>query len=244
MKKWVYVVTFILLVSAAFPLTGCSSRAISGEVAQSLVEMSKGRVESIDSEIANTDQELHSAQEHLLKLQQVLDAALAWVDFQKTIQRPGKWDIKVTPDGLAQLKNDQFQVTELSCVIVRDSIQVTESSYTIKMQDFTTMEIDDGIALQSKLTYGVNQLQQNREVMSAARDLSIFTVNNVLKYVSDWQVKKINGKTYDVSGAGLGWTDQLTAGVWKFDQENGTLLPEDAPATALNDIVLAKLASQ
>lgn len=241
MKKWSSIFTSILLIMVMIPLTGCTSRDIVVEVAQALMQINKTGVENIDSEITEIDKQLYNAQVHLLKLEQVLNAALEWVDYQKEVSRPGEWDIKVTPDGLAQLHNEQFEVTALEVLITRDSLAVTQSSYTIKIREFATMQIDDGDTLHDRLVDEQNLLEQNRAELVAARDLSVSTMNNILKYVNDWKIKKVSGKTYSVSGPGLGWSEQLTSGDWKYDRDKGTLIPDDKQADNLNTIILGNL---
>ncbi|UCH51044.1 MAG: hypothetical protein JSV54_08590 [Chloroflexota bacterium] len=238
MKKWVSFFTFVLLIMVMMPLTGCTSRDIAAEVAQSLIQMNKTGVENIDSEITKTDKQLYDAQVHLLKLEQVLNAALEWVDYQKEVSRPGEWDIKVTPDGLAQLHNDQFEVTALEVLISRDSLSVTQSSYTLKIREFASMQVEDGDALHDHLVDSQNFLEQNRAELVAARDLSVSTMNNVLKYVNDWKIKKVSGTIYNVSGPGLGWAEQLASGTWKYDRDKATLIPDDNQADNLNTIIL------
>ena len=244
MKKRIFIFTFVLLIMVMMPSTGCTSRAIATEVAQSLIQMNKAGVENIDSDITKTDQQLYDAQVHLLKLEQVLSSALKWVDYQKAVSRPGKWDIKVTQSGLAQLQNDQYEVTALEVLITRDSLTVTESSYTIKIREFPTMQIDDGNTLHDRLVDSQNLLEQNRKAMVDARDLSVSTMNNILKYINDWKIKKVSGTTYSVSGPGLGWSGQLTSGAWKYDRDKGTLVPDDKQADNLNAIILGKLTPQ
>jgi hypothetical protein len=241
MKKWVSIFTFILLTAIVIPSAGCTSRAVASEAAQSLIQMNKAAVENIDSEIATLDRQLYDAQELTLKLEQVLDPALKWVDYQKSVSRPGKWDIKVTQGGLDQLKNDRYQVTALEVIITRDSTKVTDSSYTLKVQEFPTMQIDDANYLQAHLTDSQNLLEQNRKAMADARDLSVSTMSNLLKYVNDWKIERVSGATYSISGPGLGWSEQLTSGTWEYNRDTGTLVPVDKQADALNSIILVKL---
>jgi hypothetical protein len=65
-------------------------------------------------------------------------------------------------------------------------------------------------------------------------------LNNLLKNVNDWKRKRVSGSIYSVSGPGLGWSGQLTNGVWKYDQDKGTLVPDDKKADELNKIILGK----
>jgi hypothetical protein len=156
------------------------------------------------------------------------------------VSKPGKWYISVRPIGLAQFRNDQYEVTVLQAVITRDSNTVTESSYTIKIRDLAAMQTDDGDTLHDRVVDSQNLLEQNRKTLVAARDLSVSTMNNVLKYVNDWKIKRVSGTTYSVSGPGLGWSEQLTSGAWKYDQYKGTLVPDDEPAANLNAVILGK----
>ena len=244
MKKWISIFAFVLLIMVVMPLTGCTSRDIAMEVAQSLIQINKGGVENIDSELTNIDQQLYDTQVHLLKLEQVLSLALEWVDYQKEVSKPGNWNISVPQSGLVPLQNDQYQVTTLRAIIARDNTTVTQSFYTIKVRDLATMQIDDGDTLHGQLTDSQNLLEQNRKAMVDARDLSVSTMNNVLKYVNDWKVKRVSGTTYSVSGPGLGWSEQLTSGAWKYDRDKGTLVADDKQADNLNTIIIGKLTPQ
>lgn len=243
MKKWISIVIFILVTTAIIPSTGCTSRAIAVEAAQSLIQMNKGAVENIDSEIAKTDRQLYDTQVKLSKLEQVLNAAMEWIDYQKEVARPGKFDIKVLPSGLLLLQNDEYSVTSLEAIITKDMLSVTDLSYTLEVRDSMTMQTEDGNTLKDNLTNAENLLQQNRQAMVDARDLSISTVNNILKYVNDWKIKKVSGATYSVSGPGLGWSEKLTNGSWTYNRDTGTLAPDDKQAEDLNSIILVTLSS-
>jgi hypothetical protein len=244
MKKWISIITFVLLTTVIIVSPGCTSRAVATEVAQSLIQMNKAGVENIDSEITETDRQLYDTQVQLMKVEQLLTLALKWADYQKEVSRPGKWDIKVSQDGLNQLQNDRYQITTLEVIITRDSITVTDSSYTIKILDSLTMQTEDGNTLHDRLATTQNLLEQNRKAMVDARDLSVSTMNNVLKYVNDWKIKKASGTTYSVSGPGLGWSEQLTSGVWEYTRDKGILVPGDQPSNNLNNIILVKLTNQ
>ena len=242
MKKWLSVFTFVLLIIVIMPSTGCTSRIIATEVADSLIKINEAGLADIDAEITSIDRKLHDTQVDLLKLEQLLNAASKWIDYQKEISRPGKWAINVTPDGLSQFQNDRYALTSLEVIITRDSLQVTESSYNITVRDSLTMQTDNATTLYDSLVTSQNSLQQNRQAMADARSLSIATMNNLLKYVNDWKIKKVSGTTYSISGPGLGWSQQLTSGTWKYDREKGTLVPDDKQADCLNTIILGEAA--
>ena len=241
MKKWISIVVFVLVIMAVLPAAGCTSRAIAAEVAQSIMQMNKGAIENIDSEIAKNDRQLYDTEEDLLKLDQVLTAAFDWIDYQKSVSRPGKWHIRVLDSGLKQLQNDRFGITSLEADITKDSLSVTDCSYVIKVQDSLTTQIDDWNILKDRLTNSKTTLEQNRQAMADARALSISTINNILKYVNDWKIKKVGGATYSVSGPGLGWSEKLSDGSWTYNRDTSTLVPNDKPADDLNTIILVKL---
>ena len=244
MKKWISIFAFVLLTVVIMLSTACTSRAIAIEVAQSLIQMNEEGTENIDSEITGIDQQLYEAQLNQLKLEQVLNPALEWVDYQKTESKPGAWQVKVEPSGLTQFQNDQYQVMALEVLITRDSTAVTESSYTIKIRDLTTLRIDDWNFIKDNLAASKNQLEEQRQAMLDARNLSGSTMSNLLKYVNDWKIKKVSGTTYSVSGPGLGWSETLTTGAWEYNQDTGTSVPLDKPAEDLNTIILVKLPAQ
>jgi hypothetical protein len=241
MKKWISIVVFVLVIMAVLPAAGCTSRAIAAEVAQSVMQMNKGAIENIDSEIAKNDKQLYDTEEDMLKLGQVLTAAFDWIDYQKSVSKPGKWHIKVLDNGLKQLQNDRYSITSLETDITKDSLSVTDYSYVIKVQDSMTTQIDDWNISKDRLTDSKTALEQNRQAMVDARALSISTINNILKYVNDWKIKKVDDATYSVSGPGLGWSETLTDGSWTYNRDTGTLVPNDKPAEDLNTIILVKL---
>jgi len=243
MKKWISIVVFVLVIMAVLPSAGCTSRAIAVGVAQSIMQMNKGAIENIDSEIAKNDRQLYDTEEDILKLDQVLTAAFDWIDYQKSVAKPGKWHIKVLGSGLKQLQNDRYSITSLETDITKDSLSVTDCIYVIKVQDSLTTQIDDWNILKDGLTNSKTTLEQNRQAMADARALSIATVNNILKYVNDWKIKKVDDATYSVSGPGLGWSEALTDGSWTYNRDTGTLAPNDKPAEELNTIILVKLSS-
>jgi hypothetical protein len=206
--------------------------------------MNTGGIENIDSEITTLDQQLYQIQAQQLKLEQVLGPALNWVDYQKTESKPGVWDIKVDPTGLVQFQNDQYQVTALEVLITNNSGTVTQSSYTIKVRDVTTEQTTDGDTLRANLVDSKNSLEEQRQAMLDARDLSVSTMPNILKYINDWEIRKVSGATYNVSGPGLGWSQNLISGAWEYDHDKGTLIPSDKPAEDLNTIIRVELPAQ
>ena len=239
-KTWICIAAVVLLTLITALATGCTSRAVAAEAAQSFIKLSQQAVARIDSDTTKLDGQLYDTQVDIQKLEQVLNPALDWIDYQKSISRPGKWDVSVRQDGLEQFKNDVYRITQLEVVITRDSLQVVDYTPTVKVEDFRTMQTDNATDLLNNLTNSEDTLEQNRANMVSARDLSVATINNMLKYVNDWKVKKISGAEYQVVGPALGWTGQLTTGNWEYNRDNGTLLPTDKPAEDLNSVILGE----
>jgi len=239
-KTWICIAAVVFLTLITALAAGCTSRAVAAEAAQSMIELSKQGVARIDSDTATLDEQLYDTQVDIQKLQQVLNPALEWIDYQKTISRPGKWDITVRESGLEQFQNDVFGITQLEVVITRDSLQVVDYTPTIKVIDFRTSQTDNATELLNSLTASKDTLEQNRGNLVTARDLSVATVNNLLKYVNDWKIKKVSGANYNISGPALGWSGQLTSGTWEFNREDGMLLPKDKPAEDLNAVILGE----
>ena len=235
MKKWISIVMLLVLAMIVCPSTGCTSRDVAIGSGNSLIQMTNEGIAYIDSEIVGTDQQLTAVGQKLLKLEQVLTPAMKWLEYQKTVSKPGYWKINVTSEGLDRFKNDQYQVTTLEFL----SLQGQFSS-AIKVTDLTTGTTYDWKTLQDDLTLLKDNFEQRRKAKIEARNLSISTIKNVLKYFNEWKIQQLDDITYAISGIGLGWAEKLTTGSWTYYKVNGQLVPRGMEGDNLKAILSAR----
>jgi len=185
------------------------------------------------------DERRYAAETKLLKLEQVVSPALKWLETQKKRDfKAGNWLVRITPEGLTQLKNEYYRVTEVEFYISRAGSPAPDISTTIKVADMTMDRIDKWEEFKNYLESVVLSQKQQWQEKIQNRELSISTINAVMKTWPDWKVKKINQTTYEISGMGLGWIDKLVAGTWTYYRDRNELMPVDEPGKALHKVIL------
>lgn len=229
----------IILLSFLIHCTSASD--IRREVTNSLIAINKAGISNADTELGKLDEQRYGAEVKLLKLEQVVSPALKWLQSQKTREfRTGTWTVRVTPEGLAQLKNDQYRVTELEFYIYRADSPSQEISTTLKVADVTTNTIFPWEELQDNLKSARASYQEQWQTKLKQRELALSTLKSLIAYQRDWKVKSTNQTTYAISGTGLGWADKLTSGTWTYYRGKQELVPADEPGTALKKVLLTE----
>jgi hypothetical protein len=238
-----FILRFIILLLLAILLLSflvhCIPESdIRREVVTAFIDMNKSSVATIDSELQEIDEYRYVAEVKLLKLEQVVSPALKWLETQKAREfKTGDWIVRVTPEGLARLKNDQYRVTEVEYYISRAGSMAQDTSFTLKVADLTMDRIDKWEEFKNYLEYTIVSLKQRWQEKLKHRELAMSTLNNLIKNWQSWKVKKINETTYQIAGAGLGWSDKLTTGTWTYYQDKNEVTPVDEPAKSLQKML-------
>lgn len=211
------------------------------EVMNTFIAMHKTGIANIDSELDKIDEQRYSTEVNLLKLEQVVSPALQWLEFQKTRDfRAGDWRVSVTPEGLAQLKNDQYGVTKIEFYISQAGSPAADISSTLKVTDLSTGMIYNWEEIKNTLESTKSSLEQQWQEKLKYRELSTSTLNNVMENWRNWKVKRINQSVYEITGTGLGWADKLVVGAWTYYLDKKELIPADEPSRALQRVLLAE----
>jgi hypothetical protein len=201
--------------------------------------MNKSSVATIDSDLQEIDQYRYLAEVKLSKLEQVVSPALKWLETQKTREfKTGDWLVRVTPEGLAKLKNDQYRVTEVDYYISRAGSFAQDISVTLKVADLTMDRTDKWEEFKDYLESTISSLKQQWQEKLKHREIAISTLNNLIKNWQSWKVIKVNEATYQITGVGLGWLDKLTTGTWNYYRDKNELIPSDEPAKNLQKVLL------
>ncbi len=223
-------------------LVHCTSESdIRREAMTVFIAMNKTGITTIDSELQKIDEQRYATEMKLQKLEQVASPALKWLETQKTRDfKTGNWLVRVTPEGLAQLKNDQYRVTEVEFYISRAGSSAQDSSFTLKVIDLTTDRIDKCEEFKNYLESTISSLKQQWQEKFKDRELAISTLNSLMENWRNWKVKKINQTAYEITGSALGWADKLTVGTWTYYRDKKELKPSDEPGRVLQNVLLAE----
>jgi len=211
------------------------------EVTNSLIALNKTGISNADTELSKLDEQRYDTEVKLLKLEQVVSPALKWLQSQKTREfRTGTWTVRVTPEGLTQLKNDQYRVTELEFSIYRADSPSQEISTTLKIADLSTNAIYPWDEMQNNLKSARASFEEQWQARLKQRELALSTLKNLIMYHRIWKVQAINQTTYTISGTALGWADKLTTGAWTYYRDKQELVPADEHARALKKVLLTE----
>lgn len=238
----------VVLVSCL--LAACSPTAetidrIAVEVVDSLMSVNTIALDNVESELDSLDQELYAVEEKLLKLEQVVSPALAWVadeiENQKSRAEEGLAvrDIPVPPEEFAHLQNDQYWVTTLELLVEGVGTTDLEFSSVIKVTDLTAQTREHRLweEVDSELRAQKSTLEQEWQTELDRAELSILTFMDVMDRWEDWNVERIDDGVYSISGLGLGWDQELTSGQWTYYQDSGEVIPADSQGEALEKIL-------
>jgi hypothetical protein len=174
----------------------------------------------------------------LSKLEQVGNAALAWVTYMQQKADRELWSpiiAEVTSD-LYKYKNDRYEISKLQFVVERSSIRKTSSIIKV-FEVYTSKQYlyDD---IHGDLKKQVDDLNTVLTSQINAYKLSAATTTKVLGQNATWKIAKINSASYKVSGPALGWSGTtLAPGVWTYNVDNQSVSPADAGSTALDKVV-------
>ena len=205
-----------------------------------LRDLNEKALEQINAEIADIDQQLYETEERILKLAQVVTPAQEWVELQedKAKDRGYTWVAHMTAEGLDKLKNDTYQVTTLR----GQGTSSGEFNAEIKVTDLTavTQAGRDWKDIDDELIFLKSALEKRKQEKVVSRDLAVSTLQSVISYQQNWEIKKINSTTYNFSGPRLGWEGDLTNGKWTYLTDTGEARPIDDWGSALKKVLLGK----
>jgi hypothetical protein len=238
--------TTVLVLLAIFSISaGCSlgsSPDIAGPFAKDIVDMASATLSQITNEVQGMDVELNAAETKLLKLEQLLTPALAWIELTKTKAQQEGWGgkriIQVTKE-LNRFQNDQYQIAKLQLGTEMISAGMKFET-VINIDDLTTGTITPYEELRDDLKSKISALMQQRGAKVQKWKLVQSTGVAVLEQGSTWKIAKVDNVTYQVAGPGLGWDNSLTRGEWLYYTDEGKLSPSGTPAQALEKLLKGK----
>jgi len=222
--------------------TGCvPKKAITEEFVECLIQTNAVAIDKIGSELERMDGHLYATEEKLLRLEQVIAPALKWIENQKVelleeFER-GSWRTRVTQEGLAKFKNDQYKVTTLELAVYGIGTPNQEFYTAIRVTDLATKTQSDWEAVESELKWRKSTLEERRQVKLEVGQLSASTLLSVIEHLGDWEIREINSTIYSISGPGLGMAGELAAGKWTYYRASKEIIPADTQSAALQKIL-------
>ncbi len=241
MKRPILIILLILLMLLSIS-TGCvSKKTITEEFVDCLIQTNVGAMDKVDSDLEIIDQNLYTTEEKLLKLEQVVSPALEWIENQKVELlgefKYGSWYRRVTPEGLAKFKNDQYEVTALELAVHGIGTPDQEFQAKLRVTDLATKITSDWETFDSELKLRKSTLEKSRQARLEDGYLSSSTLLSVIEHLGDWDIREINSNTYSISGPGLGMAGELTTGKWTYYRTSGKIVPTDTQSAALQQVL-------
>jgi len=238
-----YLVYAYLVLLLVMLLAGCSSGKTTAGFTTALGKIHLDGINSIDAEITKMDQEYTAVLVKIQSLEQLLTAAMQWVEFNKTQKYDygTLWIKEVTEEGLNQLKNDQYKVSKLELVAKEGGFGAGwQFTYAININDVVTGSKSDWQSLQDDLNQQKAAMEERRKQKMAVRERATSTWSDVVKNISEWKSEKYNDVTYIIKGAGLGWQDKLLEGQWAYYTDQKLVQPMGKPAEQLQKILASQ----
>ena len=241
MKKPILNILLVSLVLLSIS-TGCASKkTITGEFVDCLIKVNADTEKKVDSELKIIDQNLYDTEEKLSSLEQVLIPAQEWIENQKVQlleeHEYGSWHSRVTPDGLAQFRNDDYEISALEVLVYKIGTPDQKFDTVIRITDLKTKVSGDWGAVESELVGRKATLENDRRAKLEAGQLSATTLLSVIGYLGDWEILRIDGNTYSISGPGLGMAGDNITGKWTYYRASKEIIPADAQSSALQSIL-------
>ena len=229
-------------------LVGCAPKAdIRADVVESLTRLNKAGIERLDSELAQMEERLYEAEIEILKFQQVIVPAQEWIAYQEEraaqdyeVRNLRSWKTRVSGDGLEQFKNERYYITELSFSVSQVGMPQEESNSVIKVADSTSRASKDWKLVEGGLKDRKALFEQQRAAKLEKRIACATAFMNCIAHWEDWKIDKPGGDRYRVSGPGLGWANELTAGTWTYSADTEEIEPADSSSQALERILAGK----
>jgi len=233
----------IILASAVSCAGDTADQNLIGEIYHPLEQMATTGIAEIDGDLEKIYQDLYDTDMKLLKLEQVMNPALEWVEYQKGLEcEPGDWLMSVESEALEQFKNDQYQITKLSVTIINGGTENEMFSSEIVVRELETGSTGNGEDLRSELTDKQKALERNAEKKLEERKQLASTMETIAGGGgAGWEIEKMDNSSYIIKADHLGWADKLTAGTWKYNIDTKALEPVDSGSAALKKLLLASL---
>lgn len=222
-----------------------SRGTITEEFVGCLIQTNAGTIDSVGSELQIIDLNLYTTEDKLVKLEQVTGPAVRWIENQKVKlldeHKYGSWHSRVTPESLAEFKNDRYEVTALELSVYGIGTSNQKFDAVIRVTDLETKIQSDWETVYSELEWRKSTLEESRQAKLEEGHLASSTLNSVIDHLGDWEIREINNTTYSVTGPGLGMAGELTAGKWTYYRASKEIIPADAQSSALQKILSAGL---
>lgn len=241
MKKPILNVLLVSLVLLGLS-TGCASRkTITGEFVDCLIKVNVDTEKKLNSDLEIIDQNLYDTEQKLSSLEQVLVPAQEWIENQKVQlleeHEYGSWHSRVTPEGLAQFRNNDYEISALEVLVYGIGTPDQKFDTVIRITDLETKISSDWETVKSELEGRKATLENGRRAKLEAGQLSATTLLSVIGHLGDWEIQRIDGNIYSISGPGLDTAGNSITGKWTYNRDSKEIIPADAQSSALQRIL-------
>jgi hypothetical protein len=214
------------------------------ESATCLIEMHTQAIVELDRELEEIDSKLYTVKEDLLKLDQVVEPCLDWIEIQKKDakkqQKRSSWQYTLDEEGLEQLKNDRYQVDKLELEVLDVGLPEQEERQAIEVVDLNSASLTarDWEDIEADLNMKKEDLEKRWDEIVEKRQLAMSTIKELAPYWVECEIKKVNRTTFMLSGEGMGWSNGFTDGKWTFYRDRNEITPTDGSSEILMELLV------
>jgi hypothetical protein len=255
----------ILIVTLAGPLSSCQSQStqpaestdpstplpdgpsVTPQVINCFNQLHNEAMQQIDAGTADLDIQIrvieekkHGLQEliaHLDDIVQELDEEVA----QERLETGGWWEFTMPQEDLELYENEYYKLVKFDLrwdARVEDGFWKLTENIRVENKETGLAGVPDVFLDDLGMHHG--ELLDRKEAKLELQDESASIFAEIVGYEDDWEIEEMSSGVYEVSGYGLGYTDQLSFGEWYYYEESKSIEPKSQPASSLRDALTGK----
>jgi len=249
----------VVLIAAVILPTACTEQAPAPapevilapeEVLACLTELNSTAVKGISLQVADLDKKIAEVDEREDKLAEIkakIDEDIAYLDEEMadiTIQSYFYYEYTMPEEYLGYYQNDCYKLVKFERQYHHNQDFQDDMLWNIHQEIIImdnasgakeTLEVFEERLTVEKSTY----LRQKTAKLRAAEEANTL-FNDMLQYADSWEIRDEGNEICSISGYGLGYTDQLTTGVWIYYMGPNTMEPTSPNSIKLKNILTAK----
>lgn len=196
----------------------------------------------IDADIADLDSQITVIEEKEQGLQELktqLDNVVQELDeevAQERLRTGGWWEFTMPQEDFGLYENEYYKLVEFH---LRWDARVEEGFWELT-KNIRVENKETGLAgvlevFLGELGMNHGELINRKEIKLQLQSESARILAEIVDHEDDWEIVKMSNGVYEVSGYGLGYTDQPSFGEWYYYEESNSIEPKDQPAIGLRD---------
>jgi hypothetical protein len=247
-----------VLVATMISLSACAQQApttpevtlTSEEVLAYLAELSSNAIGEVSLQVSDLDEKIAEVEEREAKLAEIraaLDEVITYLDEEMTstnVQNNQYYYYAMPEEYLASYQNDCYELVKFERQY-HYSQDFQDNALWNTFQETTIMDKASGAkdtpeVFESRLAMEKSPYVRQKTARLEAAEKASAVLNDMLQYADSWEITDEGNEICSVSGYGLGYTDQLTAGSWLYYLGPNIMEPQSPDSLRLKDIITTK----